>query len=126
MQLENNDHIAESSGNLSSTTPDPKKFAYRAYDKIIKYKKFDGSVKIDRVVDAGGNDLLYTAVKTMLRVDLANSLQQGEIFQMQIDWYYNINNIDVISARIGYEYFEEDKNHIFEIAALVSSNGCIY
>lgn len=84
--------------------------------------EFDGGFKLEFVKDNQGNDLAYTVVKTMMRVDLTQSLKTGEQFSFQIKWWYNINNRFTLGARAedgkrsGYEYFPEDDNYVYTIA----------
>ncbi|MDB4584453.1 M1 family metallopeptidase, partial [Draconibacterium sp.] len=77
---------------------------------------FDGGFKIDYVKDSKGNDLTATVNKTMMRVDLPESLKPGESFSFSVKWWYNINDRMKIGGRSGYEYFEEDNNYLYTIA----------
>ncbi len=77
---------------------------------------FDGGAKITRVVDSSGHDLKYTIVKTMMRIDLPQPLLPNETFRFDIDWDYQVNDSKVAPGRTGCEYFEKDKNYIYEIA----------
>ena len=52
----------------------------------------------------------------MMRIDLPRPLRSGRAIEFSIAWNYNINNAKVIWGRTGYEYFEKDKNYIYEIA----------
>ncbi len=77
---------------------------------------FDGGFKIERVVDAMGNDLDYTINKTMMRIDLPVPLEAGERMVFTIDWWYNINDRMQIGGRSGYEYFPDEDNYLYTIA----------
>nr|WP_319266419.1 M1 family metallopeptidase [uncultured Draconibacterium sp.] len=77
---------------------------------------FDGGFKLDYVQDADGNDLPATVNKTMMRVDLPETLQPGESFTFKVKWWYNINDRLTDGGRSGYEYFKNEDNYIYTIA----------
>ena len=77
---------------------------------------FDGGFKLDYVQDADGNDLPATINKTMMRVDLPETLQPGESFTFKVKWWYNINDRLTDGGRSGYEYFKNEDNYIYTIA----------
>lgn len=77
---------------------------------------FDGGFKITAVTDNAGKALSYTINKTMMRVDLPQSLKSGESFVFNVKWWYNINNTREIGGRSGYEHFAEDGNNVYCIA----------
>ncbi len=78
--------------------------------------EFDGGFKLDYVKGVDGKDLNIAVVKTMMRVNLPNSLKPNESFTFKIKWWYNINNRMEIGGRSGYEYFSEDDNYLYTIA----------
>ncbi len=80
------------------------------------HNEFDGGFKLEFVKDAKGADLRYTVNKTMMRIDLQESLKSGESYSFRIRWWYNINNRAEIGGRSGYEYFEEEDNYLYTIA----------
>jgi hypothetical protein len=77
---------------------------------------FDGGFQITKVCDSAGNELDFTLVKTVMRIDLREPLLPGESFRFQTDWNYQVNNSRIAAMRTGCEYFEEDGNYIYEIA----------
>jgi len=77
---------------------------------------FDGGFKIDWVRDNRDNPLPFTINKTMMRIDLVESLRPGKSYTFKIKWWYNINDRIGLGGRSGYEYFKEDKNYIYAIA----------
>ncbi|WP_297093585.1 M1 family metallopeptidase [uncultured Draconibacterium sp.] len=77
---------------------------------------FDGGFKLDYVQDADGNDLPATINKTMMRVDLPETLKPGESFTFKVKWWYNINDRLTDGGRSGYEYFKDEDNYIYTIA----------
>lgn len=94
----------------------PEKITYNAVERLLAYEDYDGEMKITRLTDAQGNKLPHTVVKTMLRIDMEEPLAAGADFVFKIAWSFPVNDFKRISARTGYEYFEEDKNCIYTIA----------
>lgn len=80
-------------------------------------RKWDGGIKISGVRDsATGEDLKYTIVKTMMRIDLPVPLAKGDALKFKVDWKYQLNDSKLIWGRTGFEKFEEDGNYIYEVA----------
>ena len=77
---------------------------------------YDGGFKLDHVHDAAGKALSYTVNKTMMRIDLPQTLKPGGTFVFKIKWWYNINDRIRLGGRSGYEYFEEDGNYLYTMA----------
>jgi hypothetical protein len=78
---------------------------------------FDGGFKIDYVKDGDGKPAKYTIEKTMMRVDLPDMLLPGESTELQLKWWYNVNDrMKDGGGRSGSEYFEEDDNYLYTIA----------
>jgi hypothetical protein len=74
-------------------------------------------IVILKINDVAGKNLKYTINKTMMRIELPQTLKPGQKFIFKIDWYYNIiDRIKYGGARGGYEFFPEDGNHIFTMA----------
>ena len=96
--------------NLDSRVP------FNTMKGVFTRMAFDGGYKIDSVTDGKNKPLPYTVVKTMMRVDLPEPLKPGTSTRIQIRYAYNIVNAKLMRARAGHEYFEKDKNHIYEIA----------
>ena len=118
LQLDQNIFRPDSDAAMTSTArPISGRLSYQALEGMLLRKTFDGGAKITSVKDAVTNEpLKYTVVKTMMRIELTKPLASGEVMKFSIDWNYNINNSKLLRARTGYEYFEEDKNNIYEIA----------
>lgn len=118
VQLDNNIFAPDSDANLTKTAPAiTSGLSSRTVKQLLEYEKFDGSVKITRVVDASNNrPLKHTIVKTMMRIDLAQPLRSGQSTSFSIDWNYKINDARMIGGRTGYEFFPGDKNYIYELA----------
>ncbi len=99
------------------------KMSMRDLDRLKQ--DFDGGFKIDYVKASNGNDLSFTINKTMMRVDLPQTLASGESYSFKIKWWYNINNRMKQGGRSGYEYFEEDDNYLYTIAQFFP-RMCVY
>lgn len=72
-------------------------------------------VNLEKVTDANGRPLSYIVNKTMLRIDLPETLKHGEKFVFKINWNYNVPNRMTMGGRGGYEHFDEDGNDLFTI-----------
>ncbi len=53
---------------------------------------------------------------TQMRVDLPTPLEPGKSMEVKLAFSYRIVDAKLIFARGGYEFFEKDKNYIYEIA----------
>jgi len=72
---------------------------------------------IEKVSDESGQPLPYIINKTMMRIDLAEPILQGEKYVFSVNWNYFINDREGDSnSRSGYEYFEEDGNYVYTVA----------
>lgn len=88
-----------------------------SYNDLVDLEPwYDGGFKLDQVLDASGKPLRYTVNKTMMRIDLGQAVKPGGTFVFKIKWWYNINDRIRVGGRSGYEYFEEDKNHLYTMA----------
>ncbi len=123
LQLDQNMRARESDTRKITTgeISDPMGFG----DLARLHNDFDGGFKIDHVKDASGNDLPYTIVNTMMRVDLPKSLKSGAKTSIELKWWYNINDRMEIGGRSGYEYFPQDGNHLYTIAQFFP-RMCVY
>lgn len=115
LQLDQNIFKKNSMTNLASTSYGMKNMSFDAYE-VMMNDLFDGGYNIEFVKDATGNNLKYTIVNTMMKVELPAALNPKSNVSFSIGWNYNINDDNLNSSRCGYEYFEEDKNSIYQIA----------
>lgn len=114
LQLDQNVR-AEDSDAMTTETSTMK--GHRSFTNMhVFHQNFDGGFKIDYVQDAQNQNVPFTIVKTMMRVDLKTSLQSGSQIELNIGWWYNINDREKISGRSGMEYFPGDGNYIYTIA----------
>lgn len=80
-------------------------------------EEFPGGFHLELVADGQGNPLPHTVNYTMMRIDLPEPLQPGERVELQIHWWYQINDrMKHGGGRSGMEYFPEDDNYIYTIA----------
>ena len=86
---------------------------------------FKGGFNITSVTNIDRSALSYTIHQTMMRINLPQPLNSNETFELNIDWWYNINNRLEIGGRSGYEYFEEDNNYLYTIAQFFP-RMCVY
>lgn len=114
VQLDQNMRAKDSDTYKTNTNSISDKMNVDNLEAIIGYD-FDGGHKIQAVQDAGGNDLPYTINRTMMRVDIPKPLKPGEDITFSVDWYYNINDRNLMGGRGGYEYFPEDGNYLYTI-----------
>ena len=70
---------------------------------------------ITKVITALGVPLKYNINKTMMRIELPQTLKPGQQFIFKIEWNYNIIERTKYGGRGGFEYFPEDKNDLYTI-----------
>jgi hypothetical protein len=124
LQLDQNIFKKNSMTNLASTNAELKNMSFNGLEYVLK-QGFDGGYNIQSVKDASGKNLKFTIVNTMMKVELEKPLLPKSKFEFSVDWNYNINNEKKNSARCGYEYFEEDKNYLYQMAQFFP-RMCVY
>ena len=72
-------------------------------------------MKLAQLKTAVVKRLDFTIVGTQMRIDLPKPLKSGDEVEFTIDFAFNIVEEDAVSARSGYEKFE-DGNDIFLLA----------
>ena len=78
---------------------------------------FEGGFNIDYVKHGNGSAAEFTVQQTMMRIELPEVLEPGESTELQLKWWYNINDrMKDGGGRSGSEYFEEDDNYLYTIA----------
>ena len=92
--------------------------------KFLK-ERFDGGFNIEKVTNGSGKVLKYTINQTMMRIDLPTPLQPGKKIELNINWWYTVNEHIPGDDRSGYEYFKEDGNKAFVIAQFYP-RMCVY
>ncbi len=99
----------------SATGNAPARISFSALRKHQAEKDNEFGFEITKLVDADGADLSYTIVGTLLRIDLDRPLRPKQRMSFTLDWAYNMVEENAVSARSGYETFD-DGNDIFLLA----------
>jgi hypothetical protein len=116
LQLDQNIFEKGSDAAMSQAAPTLDRVEFEQLDSMLARREFDGGMKIGSVKDARGQNLPYTVVKTMMRIDLREPLASGAATTFSVAWSYNINDARRIRARSGYEFFPKDGNYLYTIA----------
>jgi hypothetical protein len=118
VSLDHNLYRPTSKSHLSATTTadEFKAVSIEHFERLLARDRIDCGVNITAVTTQAGQPLKYTIVDTMMAVDLPEILKPNSDVTFKIDWNYGVANTKLMPGRTGYEYFEEDKNTIYEIA----------
>jgi len=116
VQLDQQRYEQDSHEWLTSTAPDMTKMSFKGLGGILYREAFEGGHTITAVKDAQGQPLPHALVHSMMRIDLPKPLVPGSKVSFSIDWKYRIPDAKKIRVRGGFEYFKEDKNHLYAIA----------
>jgi hypothetical protein len=117
VQLDQNIERPDSKTPLAESESLTKSISTDGFAKKFMEKPFQGGFNIEYVKDAKGNPMNYTINQTMMRIDLAKPLKNGEKITFSIKWWYNIVNYQeqVNNGRSGYEQFP-DGNRLYVMA----------
>lgn len=125
VQLDQNRFANDSLSRTSQTSSGfGSRIPFGSMESLLASSQFDGGYKISAVSDADGEGLKHMIVDTMMRIDLDAPLTPGASTVVQIDYRYNIVDATLLRARGGYEFFEDDKNYIYEIAQWFPRMAC--
>ncbi|PCJ27802.1 MAG: aminopeptidase [SAR86 cluster bacterium] len=127
LQLDQNRFRADSMGQMSSTfnsaSPEPGSPARLSLNQLRRLQYMedaDHGYEIRSIRDVRGNDLSYTVVGTLLRLDLERPLRSGQDVEFVVDYAFNMVDGEVLSPRGGYEYFPDDEkeggNYLFAVS----------
>ncbi|MET0858348.1 MAG: aminopeptidase, partial [Telluria sp.] len=127
LQLDQNLFTPGSDNRMSSTVASREAWAkartveegvrFEAMRGMLESRTFQGGFNIKSVKGADGRPLRFIVNKTMMRIDMPQSLKPGTRFTFSVEWNYKINDAKVLGGRAGYERFDDaDKNDLFEIA----------
>ena len=116
LQLDENEHSSVNNSGYQTSNTMPRSISTEDIDRLQtgKLDKEYGH-NITKVTTALGAPLKYTINKTMMRVELPQTLKPGQQFIFKIDWNYNIIERTKYGGRGGFEYFPEDKNDLYTI-----------
>ena len=95
---------------------DPTKFGYKKLEALLTEETYSSDLEIREVLDAAGQPLKHTIVKTMMRVDLPAPLAPGASYKFSLAWHYKLNPWKGSASRTGYEVFESDGNALYVVA----------
>lgn len=117
LQLDQNMRAQDSNTPITEQSSVRDSLPARMFQKYVMYDNdFEGGFNIKSVTDDNGKPLEYIINKTMMKVNLPQTLNPGENFSFHVDWSYNINDRMMDGGRSGYEYFPEDDNYLYTIA----------
>jgi hypothetical protein len=115
LQLDENEHSNTNNSGYQGSNTMPRNISEaditRFSGKVDKDREY--GVNIQRVVDVNGKALQYTVNKTMMRIELPQSLKPGQKFIFKVDWNYNIIERTKYGGRGGFEFFPEDGNDLY-------------
>ncbi|MEL7017570.1 MAG: aminopeptidase, partial [Pseudomonadota bacterium] len=99
----------------SATGNSPARISFSALRKYQAEKDNEFGFDITAVTDADGEALANTINGTLMRIDLDAPLRPNQKITFTIDWAFNMVEENAVSARAGYESFD-DGNDIFLLA----------
>jgi hypothetical protein len=116
LQLDQNIRSKNSHTQLANPSKLSSKVSGKKLIELTGEQEYTGGFKIKEIKDNKGNLLPFAINKTMMRIDLSESLRSGDSFSFNVDWSFNINDRMIDDGRSGYEFFPEDNNYIYSIA----------
>ncbi|MFK7959506.1 MAG: M1 family metallopeptidase [Phycisphaerales bacterium] len=115
VQIDPNLFASDSDGAMISEAPSFEDVSPRGLRSIVRRRQFEGGAEITRVALTGGADLPHVINDTMMRIDLLDPLDPGDVVQFDIDWNYVINLSSEVRGRAGAERLD-DGTMLFEVA----------
>ncbi|MFN0081740.1 MAG: M1 family metallopeptidase [Ferruginibacter sp.] len=117
LQLDENEHSSVNNSGYQTSNAAPKTMSDQEVLRMSAGGKLDKEYgdNITKVTTASDVPLKYTINKTMMRIELPQTLKPGQQFIFKIDWNYNIIERTKYGGRGGFEYFPEDKNDLYTI-----------
>lgn len=117
LQLDENEHSSINNANYQDASTLQDAVSTNRIEKLMQEQSDNGfGDKITKVTDAQGKPMKYYINKTMMRLELPDTLKPGQKKTFHIDWHYRITDRLREGGRGGYEYFPEDGNYLFTIA----------
>jgi len=116
MQLDQNLFQQGSDEKMARPVSSLDELPYAILKSVLSIESFEGGYTIESVTTTDGKDIPHTIVGTMMRVDLFEVIEPGGKMVFRVAWNHNIIDAKTNRARGGYEYFDKDKNYIYEIA----------
>ena len=116
IQLDQNQNARTSKSPLIENQKMDPALTPAGFSKKFMEEDFDGGFNIEYVNDSKGKPMKYVINQTMMRIDLPSPLKSKEKIEINIKWWYLINNYRVDGGRSGYEHFDSDGNNLYVIA----------
>lgn len=116
LQIDANIFSPDSDANRLRNFSPPDRLSTEMLKRLKARQAFDGGARITKVVNHAGEELSYTIVKTMMRIDLPEPIPPSGEFKFAMEWNYQVNDSAIAPGRTGCEHFEDDDNYIYEIA----------
>ena len=114
LQLDENQQSSTRNADFANSSSLPKSTTIQRLKPTDLPAKDNGfGVNIEKITDINGKALSYTINKTMMRIDLPQTLKKGDKMVFKIVWNYNIPNRIERGGRGGYEFFPEDGNDLY-------------
>ena len=116
IQLDQNQSARTSKSPLIQSQKMDQAMTPEGFTKKFMEEGFDGGFHIEYVNDSKGKPMKYTINQTMMRIDLPTPLKSKEKIEINMKWWYLINNYRIYGGRSGYEHFDSDGNNLYVIA----------
>ncbi|MDB5202439.1 MAG: family metallopeptidase [Ferruginibacter sp.] len=113
VQLDENEHSSKNNSGYQGSNFMPRMVTEQDIDRLAGKTDREYGTNITKVTTAAGSALAYTINKTMMRIELPQTLKPGQQFVFKIDWNYNIIERTKYGGRGGFEYFPEDGNDLY-------------
>ena len=116
-QLDQNTFKPDAESHTASPAPSLEgRVPFSQLRSMLVRQSFPGGYVISSVTDGKDAPLANVINGTMMRVDMPQPLKPGEKMTVKIAFQFKIVDAMLIRARSGYEFFEADGNHIYEMA----------
>ena len=116
IQLDQNKRAPESLEKLTGNSSIPDTISSWGFNYLNNRRTTENGMNITSLTDKDGKKMSYYIHHTMMKVDLPSALKPNEKIELNLSWWYNLNNRMEDRGRSGYEYFPEDDNNVYTIA----------
>lgn len=114
LQLDQNRRAKDSDTYKIQTNEIDEEMSFASLQRL--HNRFDGGFNIESVTSTEGKPLKHVINKTMMRVNLPQTLLPGQKVSFNVKWWYNINDRMKWGGRSGLEYFADEDNYLYTIA----------
>jgi len=117
-QLDQNLYRNDSEGLVSAPAPSLEgRVPFSLMRSILARESFEGGFEIGRVTTGADDEPMSYDIKgTSMRVDLPTPLAPGTSIEMNVEFAFRIPDAKLLAGRCGYEYFEKDRNYLYQLA----------